>query len=133
MKEVGPIFYETLYRHNQALAPDGLETLPAAFHALNAAVDDCRRAGKPLARDAAIILLVRNLADVVKRSAPSVADLRLRCAADRAAVIAAPALLDIAGHSVAGDHAAKRTFHYQARRALTRLAKAIGLIPTRPG
>ena len=123
------MFYDTLYRHNQALAPDGLETLPAALHALNAAVDDCRRAGKPLARDAAIILLVRNLADVAERSAPSVAYLRHRCAADRAAVIAAPALLDIAGHSVAGDHAAKRTFHYQARRALTRLVKAIGLDP----
>lgn len=123
------MFYDTLYRHNQALAPDGLETLSAALHALNAAVDDCRRAGKPLARDAAIILLVRNLADVAERSAPSVAYLRHRCAADRAAVIAAPALLDIAGHSVAGDHAAKRTFHYQARRALTRLIKAIGLDP----
>ena len=123
------MFYDTLYRHNQALAPDGLETLPAALHALNAAIDDCRRAGKPPARDAAIILLVRNLADVAERSAPSVADLRLRCAADRAAVIAAPALLDIAGHSVAGDHTAKRTFHYQARRALTRLAEAIGLDP----
>ncbi len=43
--------------------------------------------------------------------------------------IAAPALLDIAGNSVAGDPAAKRTFHYQARRALARLAEAIGLDP----
>lgn len=121
------MFYDTLYRHNQALAPDGLKTLPAALHALNAAVDDCRRAGKPVARDAAIILLIRNLADVAERTAPGNAELRLRCIADRAAIIAAPALLDIAGHSVAGDHAAKRTFHCQARRALTRLAEAIGL------
>lgn len=42
------MFYDTLYRHNQALAPDGLETLPAALHALNAAVDDCRRAARRL-------------------------------------------------------------------------------------
>ena len=123
------MFYETLYRHNQALSPDGLETLPAALHALNAAVEDCRRAGKPIGRDAAITLLIRNLADVAERSAPSIAQLRLMCATDRAGIIASPALLDIAGHSVAGDHAAKRTFHFQARRALTSLAKAIGLDP----
>ena len=42
------MFYDTLYRHDQALAPDGLQTLPAALHAVNAAVDDCRRAGKPI-------------------------------------------------------------------------------------
>lgn len=121
------MFYDTLYRHNRALAPDGLETLPAALHALNAAIDDCRRAGKPIANDAAIMLLIQNLAEVAKGSMPSAAELRLRCVAERAAVAAAPALLDIAGHSVAGDHAAKRTFHYQARRALSHLAEAIGL------
>lgn len=123
------MLYDTLYRHNQALAPDGLETLLAALHALNAAVDDCRCAGKPIAHDAAIMLLIRNLADVAERSAPSTAELRLRCVSDRAGIIAAPALLHIAGHSVAGDHAAKRTFHCQARRALTRLAESIGLDP----
>ncbi len=123
------MFYDTLYRHDQALMPDGLETLPTALHALNAAVDDCRQAGKPIARDAAIMLLIRNLADVAERSGSSVAELRLRCAAERAAVVAAHALLAIAGHSVAGDPAAKRTFHRQARRALARLAEAIGLEP----
>ena len=121
--------YDTPYRHNQALAPDGLETIPAALHALNMAVEDCRRAGKPITRDAATMLLLRNLVDVAERTAPTVAELRPCCVADRHAVIAAPALLDIAGHSVAGDHAAKRTFHHQARRALVRLAEAIGLEP----
>lgn len=121
------MFYDTSYRHSQALLPSGLETIPAALHALNAAVDDCRRAGKPIARDPAIILLIRNLADVAQRLAPGFDELRLRCVADRAAVMAAPALLDIAGHSVAGDRAAKRTFHYQARRALGHLAEALGL------
>ena len=123
------MLYDTIYRHNQALSPAGLETMPAALHFLNAAVDDCRRAGKPLDRDAAILLLIRNLADVADRDAPSANDLRLRCAEDRKAVIAAPALLDIAGNSVAGNPIAKRTFHYQARRALARLAEAIGLDP----
>lgn len=123
------MLYDTLYRHNQALSPSGLETVPAALHALNAAVEDCRRAGKSIAQDAAIILLIRNLADSAEKSAPSTNDLRLRCVADRAGVIAAPALLDIAGNSVGGDYPAKRTFHYEARRALSRLAEAIGLDP----
>lgn len=123
------MLYDTLYRHNQALSPSGLETLPAALHALNAAVDDCRRAGKPIARDAAILLLIRNLSDVAERHVPTDADLRVRCIADRAQLLSSPALLDIAGHSVAGDEPAKRTFHYQARRALTQLAVAIGLDP----
>ena len=121
------MFYDTAYRHSQALSPSGLETIPAALHALNAAVDDCRRAGKPLAGDAAVILLIRNLATAADRAAPKETDLRLRCVADRASVIASPALLDIAGHGVGGDPAAKRTFHYQARRALAHLADAIGL------
>ncbi len=123
------MIYDTLYRHNQALFPDGLEAVPAALHALNAAVDDCRRAGKSIAQDAAVILLIRNLADSAERSAPSVAELRLRCVADRADISASPALLAIAGNSVGGDHAAKRTFHYQVRRALAHLAETIGLDP----
>lgn len=123
------MFYDTLYRHNQALSPAGLETIPAALHALNAAVDDCRRAGKPFARDAAVLLLIQNLADAAERSVPATDELRLRCVADRAAVIAAPALLDIAGNSVADNAPAKRTFHFQARRALAQLAEAIGLDP----
>ena len=121
------MLYDTLYRHNQALSPAGLDHLPAALHALNAAVEDCQRAGKPVAGDAAILLLIRHLAHVAERDTPSVNVLRLRCEADRRAVAAAPALLDIAGQSVGGNYHAKRTFHYQARRALARLAAAIGL------
>ena len=123
------MFYDTLYRHNQALSPAGLESVPNALHALNAAVDDCRRAGKSIAVDASILLLIRNLADVAERTAPSISELRLQCRLDRSAVEASPALLDIAGNSVGGDYPAKRTFHYQARRALARLAEVIGLDP----
>ncbi|TXC67965.1 hypothetical protein FSB78_18425 [Sphingomonas ginsenosidivorax] len=121
------MFYDTHYRHNEALSPEALTTLPAALHALNAGVDDCRRAGKPIERDASIILLIRNLAAVAERDMPSTNDLRLRCAEDRMTVIASSALLAIAGNSVAGDAAAKRTFHRQARLALASLAEAIGL------
>ena len=95
------MFYDTHYRHNEALSPEALTTLPAALHALNAGVDDCRRAGKPIERDASILLLIRNLAAVAERDAPSTNDLRLRCAEDRMTVIAGSALLDIAGNSLA--------------------------------
>jgi hypothetical protein len=121
------MFYDTIYRHDQALTPSGLETVPSALHALNAAVDDCRRAGKPIARDASILLLIRTLATAAERSAPTVTELRARCITDRAVVLAALALLDIAGNSVAGNYPAKRTFHCQARRALAHLAEAIGI------
>ena len=114
------MLYDTICRHNQALSPSGLETLPSALHALNAVADDWRRADKRLDRDAATLLLTRNLADVADRDAPSANDLRLRCAEERIAAIAAQALL---------DPAAKRTFHYQARCALARLAEVTGLDP----
>ncbi len=121
------MFYDTTYRHNQALSPSGLETVPAALHALNVAVDDCRRAGKPIARDAAVLILIRNLATVADRGPAAITDLHLACVADRAAVLATPALLEIVGHSIGGDHAAKRAFHSQARRALLQLGEALGL------
>lgn len=121
------MLYDTHYRHNEALSPEALTTLPAALHALNAGVDDCRRAGKAIDRDAAILLLIRNLAAVAERNAPSVNNLRLRCAEDRMTVIAGSALLDIAGNSVASDVTAKRVFHRQARLALASLGEAIGL------
>jgi hypothetical protein len=121
------MFYDTHYRHNEALSPEALTTLPAALHALNAGVDDCRRAGKPIDRDASILLLIRNLAAVAERDTPSTNDLRLRCAEDRVTIIAGSALLDIAGNSVAGDATAKRVFHRHARLALASLAEAIGL------
>lgn len=120
------MFYDTNYRHTAALSPEALNTVPAALHALNAAAEDCRRAGKPLDHDPAILLLIRN---VVARGAPTTNDLRLRCAQDRMDTTTAPALLDIAGNSVAGDSSAKRIFHLQARRALAALADAIGLAP----
>lgn len=121
------MFYDTHYRHNEALSPEALTTLPAALHALNTGLEDCRRAGKPIDRDASILLLIRNLASVAERRAPSINELRLRCAEDRNSAISGSALLDIAGNSAAGDDAAKRTFHRQARLALASLAAAIGL------
>lgn len=120
------MLYDTLYRHNQALAEDAAAAVGIALHALTAAIEDCRRAGKAVERDAAILLLMRALGDSATRAAPDLDALRARCAADRAAIIASPALLAIAGHSVGDLPVAKRTFHAEARRALLRLAEALG-------
>jgi hypothetical protein len=123
------MFYDTLYRHNQALIPDPDATIGAALNGLLSAIDDCRRAGKSIEQDAAILLLIRALAGSAARAAPDVAALAARCAADRAAILAHPALLAIAGHRVGGDRIAKRTFHAQARQALARVTEALGLAP----
>ncbi len=123
------MFYDTCYRHNEALQPDALASVPNALHALNAAIEDCRRAGKAPDDDAAVLLLIRNLSDVAERTAPSPFELRARCARDRDAVISYPAFLSIAGNSVGDNLPAKRTFHFQVRRQLRRLAEAIGIDP----
>src|SRR3546814_19540713 len=104
------MFYDTLYRHNQALSPAGLDHLPAALNALNAAVDDCQRAGNPVPSDAATLLLIRHLADVAERAAPSAAAPRRRCDAARLSVDAAPPLLDLARNRAGGNYPATRHF-----------------------
>jgi hypothetical protein len=121
------MFYDVTYRHNEALAPDALIAVCAALNAVNAAAVDCRRAGKQVASDPALLLLIWNLAAVAERTAPNMASLRLACRSDRSAVINAPALLDLADSRIGGNQPAKRTFHYQARRALLRLARKLGL------
>lgn len=64
------MFHDTLYRHYEALSPEALSTLPAALHALNAGVKDGRCAGKPIDRDASILLLIRRLANVAEHGLP---------------------------------------------------------------
>jgi hypothetical protein len=120
------MFYDVTFRHNEALAPDALTTLSAALHAVNAAVADCHRAGKQIASDPALLMLIRNLAAVAERTAPDTASLRLGCLSDRSAVIDNPALRDLGDARIGGNQPAKRTFHHQAQRALYRLAKRLG-------
>lgn len=122
------MFYDTIYRHNQALTPDPDATVGVVLHGLLSAIDDCRRAGKSAEQDAAVLLLIRALAKSAARAVPDLTALTARCAADRAAILAHPALLAIAGQAVSGDRLAKRTFHAQARQALAWVADALGLV-----
>lgn len=121
------MLYDTHYRHNQALHPDALTTIHTALHALNRAVEDCTRAGKSVERDAAVLLLARNIGAVANRAAPDTEGLRTRCILDRRDVLDHPALTAIAGNPVHTDAAAKRTFHAEARKALRVLAKALNI------
>lgn len=133
------MLYDTIYRHNQALSPDALTTVPAAIHAVAAAIDDCRRAGKQAVHDAAVLILLKHLAEIAIAQPVDVETLRTQCRIDRAAVLATPALLSLAGHDLGGQPSAKRCFHHQARQALGKVAEALDLdasairIVTTPG
>lgn len=119
--------YDTHYRHNDALHPDALTTIHTALHALNPAVEDCARAGKSPERDAAVLLLARNIGVVADRASPDAEELRVRCMLDRGDVVRHLALTAIAGNPLPSDAAAKRTFHAQARTALRVLAQALNI------
>jgi len=126
------MLYDTVYRHNQALSPAGLTNIPTALHAVISAVDDCRRAGKSADGDAAVLLLVRHLAGIAMAQPLDLETLATRCRADREIVLARPALMRLAGERIGGNPAAKRTFHFQARRALAALADVLGLATPEP-
>ena len=121
------MLYDTHYRHNDALHPDALTTIHTALHVLNRAVEDCTRAGKSPERDAAVLLLARNVGVIAMRTTPDTEELRVRCILDRRDVLDHPALTVIAGNSLHADAAAKRTFHAQARTALRVLARALSI------
>lgn len=70
---------DTLYRHQQALDPSALTIVTGAIHAVAAALDDCRAAGKDPDTDAAIILLARHLGRIAERLPIRDDVLRRRC------------------------------------------------------
>lgn len=61
--------YDVAMRHQQALDPSALTTIAAALHAIDAAITDCRNAGKDSETDPAVILLARHLGGVCARAA----------------------------------------------------------------
>lgn len=118
--------YDVAFRHQQALDPSALTTLAAALHAIGAAVADCRNAGVDADTDPAVILLARHLSSICA-TLPDDAVLRQRSMAAIADLRRFPVLRTLAIRGVAHDEAAKRVFHAEGRRALQRLADALGL------
>ena len=119
--------YDIAFRHLQALDPSALTTLQAALHAIDAAITDCRNAGKDIETDPAIQLLARHIGVVATKGRPTGLQLRRACMDEIAELKRRPALLALAQKGVAYDAPAKRLFHSDGRRALRRLAEALGL------
>lgn len=120
--------YDVAFRHNQALDPSGCITIAATLHILEAAISDCRNAGKDIETDPAVILIARHFSSVCT-DRPSEAELRKACMAQIVDIRARPTLHILCERGVAYDAPAKRAFHAEGRRALLRLGDALGLAP----
>ncbi|OZA00400.1 MAG: hypothetical protein B7X99_04300 [Rhizobiales bacterium 17-65-6] len=116
--------YDVAMRHQQALDPSALITIAATLHAINAAITDCRNAGKDSETDPAVILLARHLGTVCA-SADDGTTLRRTCIDQIAEIRRHPVLRTLAYRGVSYDEAAKRTFHAEGRAAMRRLAEAL--------
>lgn len=119
--------YDVAFRHSQALDPSALTTIAATLHAIGAAITDCRNAGKAGETDPAVVLLARHLGRVALTDRPDDQALRRSCMDAIVDIRRHPALLTLARRGVAYDEPAKTQFHAEGRRALQRLAAALGL------
>ena len=120
--------YDIAMRHQQALDTSGITTIAAALHLVEAAITDCRNAGKDPETDPAVVLLARHLGVVCERQ-PADMVLRKKCMDEIAEIRRHPALRTLAYRGVSYDEAAKRVFHQEGRHAMRRLAEALELDP----
>lgn len=119
--------YDIPFRYQQALDPSALATVPTALHALNAAIDDCRNAGRSHECDPAVILLARHLGTLASQIQRPNGDLRRACIEAIADLRRKPSLIALAHKGVAYDERAKKLFHSDGRKALRALGDALGL------
>lgn len=119
--------YDIAFRFQQALDPSGLTTLSNCLHGLNAAIQDCRNAGKPHESDPAVILLARHLGAFAATVGGPELLLRRQCMDAIADLRRKPSLIPLAHKGVAHDAHAKKLFHSEGRKALRALADALGL------
>jgi hypothetical protein len=126
--------YDLAFRYARALQPDALATIRTASDALADAMRDARNAGCDIERDPAVILLGRHLGRIASGLDPAAAypgdaAMRARCMEKVAELRAKPALVPLARRGVSYDAQAKRAFLSEARSALARLARELGLVP----
>jgi hypothetical protein len=117
--------YDVPFRHHQALDPSALTSLTAVLHAINRGIEDCRVAGARPDSDPAIILLARHIGRLAEAVGDETA-LRSSCERRIAELDRFPALLCLSLRGVAFDKAAKDRFHFDGRKAMRRLADALG-------
>lgn len=118
--------YDMAFRFQQALDPSALTNIIAALHGVGAAVEDCRKAGKAIENDPAVLLLVRHLGNLADSQGDSDTALRIACQEAIGDLKRKPVLNTLALRGVAHDAEAKKLFHSEARRALRQLADALG-------
>jgi len=119
--------YDVPFRFLQALDPSALTSLPAAIHAVDAAITDSRNAGKDFETDPAVLLLIRHAGRLATDERQTDLQLRRACIDQIAELKRRPALLVLSQKGVAYDASAKHLFHADGRRAMRRLADALGL------
>lgn len=119
--------FDPASRFNQALAPEKLTSLGVAFNALTHAIDECQRTRTDIERDPAVLLLARHLGSLALESRPGHADLRRTCIESAGAIERTPLLVTLARRGVSYDAEAKTAFHSEGRKAMKRLAAALGL------
>ena len=119
--------YDAAFRFQQALDPSALTTLAGGLNVLIRAIDECRRNQIDAERDPAVLLLARHLGNLAAENRPPQTELRLACVEAVGAAERTPILVTLARRGVDYDSAAKATFHKEGRKAMTRLAKALGL------
>jgi len=118
--------YDTAFRFQQAVDPSALTTLASAVHGLSAAIEDCRRSGSAAETDPAVLMLARHLGSVAAANGRTDSALRQDCMAAISDLRRKPMLVTLAYRGVAYDADAKKAFHSEARKALARLAEALG-------
>jgi len=119
--------YDASLRFQQALDPSALTTLAGGLNALVQAIDECQRNRADPERDPAILLLARHLGDIAVENHPSLTELRRACIEAVGVVERTPLLVTLAGRGVGYDSDAKAAFHKEGRKAMMRLATALGL------
>ena len=118
--------FDTAFRFQQAVDPSALKTLASAVHGLSAAIEDCRRSGNAADSDPAVLMLARHLGSVAAADGRSDCALRQDCMDAISDLRRKPMLVTLAYRGVAYDVEAKKAFHSESRKALVRLADALG-------
>lgn len=119
--------YDAALRFQQALDPSALTTLVGGLNVLIQAIDECRRNQIDVEHDPAVLLLARHLGNLAAENRPPQTELRRACVEAVGAAERTPILVTLARRGVDYDSDAKAIFHKEGRKAMTRLAKVLGL------
>ncbi|RIV81865.1 hypothetical protein D2V17_16510 [Aurantiacibacter xanthus] len=119
--------FDPAARHHKALAARSIATIAEALTTLNAAVADCEKSRHQIDQDPAVLLLARHIGCLALEDRPEQAVLRTACMEAISALGKTPMLIALAKRGVSYDADAKATFHAEGRKAIKRLAAALGL------